>query len=296
MALGLLALTNIAHAQADIQKAKESYARAEEAMNKGDYAQAVTGYTAAYEVTKDPVLFFKIASAHDKGGRCATALPYYERYLAEGKPDERFAALTRERIETCKAAGKASPAAEPSSTVPAAGDSAAPASATATEAPAPAASTAAEDVPAAPADDEPAPMADVGKAPPSFADQRTTWQRNAGWLSVGIAVTFTTAGAVLAMSASSREEDIDNLIRFRYPSGEPAQYTGTTRDRYEELVDEGEELATYARIAFGAAGVAAAAATVFFIMDVKTSPDEARTAIAPMASPDSLGVSASLRF
>src|SRR5690606_40402387 len=38
-----------------------------------------------------------------EGKNCADAITYYQRYLAEGKPDDRFRALTEERIDDCKA-------------------------------------------------------------------------------------------------------------------------------------------------------------------------------------------------
>ena len=62
-------------------------------------APAARDFLAAYEITKDPVLFFKIGSAYEKAGKCPTAVGYYDRYLAEAKPEENFVTITKERID-----------------------------------------------------------------------------------------------------------------------------------------------------------------------------------------------------
>src|SRR6185503_16204530 len=83
----------------------------------------------------------------------------------------------------------------------------------------------------------------VGKveAPPkSLEEDEPSWQRTAAWSSVGIAIALATTGAVLGLSAASREEDVDNLIEFRDAEGQPATYTGATRDRYNDLISEGD--------------------------------------------------------
>jgi hypothetical protein len=123
----------------------------------------------------------------------------------------------------------------------------------------------------------------------------------AAWVSVGLAATFVTAGAVLGLSASSREEDLRNLIEFRYPNGEPAIYAGTSRERYDDYIDEGERLARYSKVALVAAGLAAASAAAFFVLDARAGQDpdagaDTRAGIRPVATPDSLGMAASWRF
>lgn len=101
----------VAHAQpAD---PKDLYSAATQAMDEGRYADAVRDFTAAYELTQDPVLFFKLGSAHESSGDCTTAITYYSRYLAEAKPEQSFIDLTNERIKACEPEPAPEPAAEP---------------------------------------------------------------------------------------------------------------------------------------------------------------------------------------
>jgi hypothetical protein len=302
--LGFMAGPAVAQEQSDLQKAKEHYTRAEQAMKSGDHALAAEEYGRAYELTKDPVLFYKIASAHYEARNCEAAVAYYSRYLTEGKPDDRFRALTQERIEVCKARNDAAAGdkgeegqAKAAGAASAAGDaSGEPGRESDSESDAQSGSGA----------DQPDPSVATpglpgagGDRPPSFADQEVSMYSKAAWVSVGLAATFVTAGAVLGLSASSREEDVRNLIEFRYPNGEPAIYAGTSRERYEDYIDEGERLATYSKIVFVAAGLAAASATAFFILDARAGKDqdtETGAGILPVATPDGLGMAASWRF
>jgi hypothetical protein len=297
--LGFMAGPAVAQQQGDLQTAKEHYARAEQAMKSGDHALAADQYGMAYDITRDPVLFYKIASAHYEARNCEAAIAYYNRYLDEGKPDERFRALTQERIETCKTTGGPGP-----------GDGGAGGAGEdrGQDASGDVSSGAPDGQPGSDAD-QPDPSADApgllglpgagGDRPPSFADQEVSAYSKTAWVSVGFAATFITAGAVLGLSASSREEDLKNLIEFRYPNGEPAIYAGTSRERYEDYIDEGERLARYSRIAFVAAGLAAASATAFFILDARASKEADAgmgAGIRPVATPDGLGMAASWRF
>ena len=65
----------------DMERAKDLYKAAEEAVKAGRYSDAARDYGGAYEITRDPVLFFKIGSANEKAGKCELALIYYGRYL-----------------------------------------------------------------------------------------------------------------------------------------------------------------------------------------------------------------------
>jgi hypothetical protein len=86
---------------AAIGRAKDLYKSAEAAMKDGRYDDATRDYGAAYELSKDPALFFKIARANERAGKCDVAVIYYARYLREGKPSEQFVAATKERIAAC---------------------------------------------------------------------------------------------------------------------------------------------------------------------------------------------------
>lgn len=273
-------------------------------MKSGDHALAASEYGIAYEHTRDASLLLKIATAHDKAGNCEAARTFYGRYVHEGNPDGELKALAEERMQACEAALQAQGAGTEASTHttgamsrttdPASGSSAQPerrATAPTGESAGAEAATDPEAIPGFISQDQ--------DRPPSFADEPVSWQRNAAWLSVGVTVSLATAGAVLALSASSREEDIQNLIDFRYPDGQPAAYEGNTRARYEELIDEGKSLATYSKIAFGAAGVAAATAAAFFVLDARATAESRTSAsarLAPMATPRGLGMTAAWSF
>lgn len=140
----------------------------------------------------------------------------------------------------------------------------------------------------------------VGKveAPPkSLEEDEPSWQRTAAWSSVGIAIALATTGAVLGLSAASREEDVDNLIEFRDAEGQPAVYTGATRARYNDLISEGDRLESLAVVAFAASGAAAAAAALFFVLDARAShDDDDRTGLRATAAPDGVGLSWGGRF
>jgi hypothetical protein len=285
-----------------VDMARQSYAKAEQAMKQGDFAVAAAEYASVYERTKDPALLLKIGVAKHKAGDCHGALAHYNRYLNEGSPGDALRAEIRERIDACQApadstgagaadlgrAGPGVPAQEPGH----GRRQARPAAAGAEPA-----ATAAE-----PTEQPAGGLGAAGQRPPSFMDQRSSPYLSAAWLSVGVSFTLLTGGAILAMSASSREEDIRYLIEFRYPDGAPAVYAGTTRERYDELAEEGERAATYSRVMFGAAGLAAAAAGVFFALDARHARDAAspvagsRARVVPMASSHGIGIRADWRF
>ena len=97
----------VSHAQpgpaseSELDRAKDLYKSAEAAIADGRFDDAVRDYGAAYELSKDPALFFKIGRANERAGRCDVAVSYYARYLRDGNPTEQFAATTRERIVAC---------------------------------------------------------------------------------------------------------------------------------------------------------------------------------------------------
>jgi hypothetical protein len=120
----------------DLARARELYRSAEAAMRDGRYDDAARDYGAAYEVSADPALFYKIGRASERAGKCDVALIYYARYLREGKPTEPFTALTRERIAACGGdrAGSGSTGAGSDATGSAGGAAAGPAAGTGTTA------------------------------------------------------------------------------------------------------------------------------------------------------------------
>src|SRR5579862_187189 len=85
----------------DFAKAKSLYDDANAEMSGGRYLDAVRDYNAAYDITHDPVLFFKIGTANEKAGNCDIALIYYSRYVREAKPVASFLELVKERVTAC---------------------------------------------------------------------------------------------------------------------------------------------------------------------------------------------------
>jgi hypothetical protein len=244
-------------AQPDYARATELYSAATQAMNDGRNDDAVRDFLAAFEITKDPVVLFKVGLAYEKGGKCTEAIAYYQRYIAEAKPAENFVTLTNERIDACKAvlaAAKPEPTPEPAKP-------AAPAAATPAEAPA--------EAPAAPL------------AQPSKDKDRA-------WLFVGGSLAFATAGAVLAYSTQSAEQDIKDL--YVSNNGNPPEFDAKTKERYDELVDEGNRYKYLAWTSFGLAAGCAIGATIFFLRDRND------VSVTPVVTPKETGVSATLRF
>jgi tetratricopeptide (TPR) repeat protein len=249
----------------DFARASELYEAATRALGEGRADDAVRDFSAAYEITKDPVLFFKLGSAYEKAGKCRDAIGYYQRYLDEAKPAESFAALTRERIAACTAA-LASPApSEEAAPPPAPAGEATPPRATGETTAAPAGAT------------EPAPPA----SEPSRDQDRA-------WLFVGASLAFATAGVVLAYSTSSAEQDLKDLYVSNH--GEPPEFDAKTQERYDDLIEEGRRYQVLAWTSFGLAAGCALGATIFFLRDRRD------VGVAPVVTPQQTGFQATLRF
>ena len=319
LALVLVAAARPAAAQPDYEAAKKHYQAAEKASAEGRHAQAAREYGIAYDITKDPVLFFKIGNSYDRAGDCTAAKVYYLRYLKEGKPAPEYRQRTEALIAACKnrAPGTAAPPVSgaspasgtpPPATPPASGT---PPPATPPASGTPPSATPPGTTPGTPSPGTPAPRAatslprpteepiapgpqpdgaSLTAAPPYVDQEPPSWQRTAAWTSVGMTFALGTTAAVLALSAGSREEDIQNLIEFRDPEGRPATYTGATADRYRDLVDEGDRLEKLSVMALAATGAAAAASAVFFVLDGMRAEDEeaGATGLAPSVSPGPL--------
>lgn len=252
-----------AGAAPNYESAREHYQAAEKARQAGQFATAAREYGIAYDITRDPVLFFKMGEAYDKAGDCRAALIYYGRYLREAHPEEKFREKTQHAIDQCGARQS--------------GDGEGSAAATDTESP---------------------PAAPLGPEAPSFVDEGTTWERTAAWIAVGATIGLATTGAILGLSARSRQEDIENLIDYRDPEGRPETYNGATAKRYRDLDRQGKRLNTLSIAAFAATGVAAGAAALFFVLDARDHHEHAPVAggpapaahLAPTLTPSSVGL------
>ncbi len=281
--------------------AAQHYREAEAAMARGHFAAAAAAYERAFAASGDSALLFKIAEAHRGASRCERAREFYDRYLATDAPDDGMRAIAAQNRDRCGQDGIPTPNAT--------ADSAAGAiNAARAHAPDPVDATASggSGTVNEPVGERASGQAGDGstqapsggnapagggvpdsalRPPPELlrASQDTpTWRESAGWISVGAATAFITAGAVLALAAESREEDIDFIVDFRdLDSEQPSQFTGEVSARYRELVREGERLERYSRISFAAAGLGAVAATVFFVLDARDSTTEVAQSPAP---------------
>jgi hypothetical protein len=244
-------------AQPDYARATELYTAATQALNDGRADDAARDFLAAFEITKDPVVLFKVGTAYEKGGKCTEAIGYYQRYIAEAKPAENFVTLTNERIDACKAtlaaAAKTEPAPEPPK----------PASPAETPATAPATT-------------------------PEAAVEQPSKNKDRAWLFVGGSLAFATAGAVLAYSTQSAEQDIKDL--YVSNDGRPPEFDAKTQKRYDDLTAEGKRYQYLAWTSFGLAAGCAIGATIFFLRDRND------VSVTPIVTPKETGVSATLRF
>ncbi len=313
----------------DFARAKQLYDAASSELDKGAYVDAVRDFGAAYDITKDPVVFYKIAVANEKSGKCDVALVYYARYVREAKPAQHFVDLTKERVAACggdwrsldaKPAGKPTdqPTDQPSekptdrptdqpadNTDTLAGvatgsgrtakppGSVATGSTTGSTVASPEAGSATLGSNAGSARGS----VDAGSAapndsPPAIPATVHRHGRDLPWLMVGGALAFVTAGAVLAYSANSSEQDIRDL--YVGLNNMSRVFDAKTQQRYQELLDEGHR---YQYLSWGAFGIATgfvAAATILFVRD--HDEDQQRVIITPTATPTSAGASATIRF
>ena len=243
-------------------------------MKAGEYESAAKEYGYAYSITKDPVLFYRIARAHHENGDCKTALVYYGRYLKEAKPNEEFQKLTEAEIAECKATLGPEPT-EPDGGEPASG-------------------TLEPDLSA----EDPAPPSGdtyvVVRPVIEHENPDGQWFRTAGWVSVGLAGVLLTTGTILGLRARDRQDKIDEL--FADPD---TTYDQPLRDEYVELDREAYTANNYAVTAFVGAGVAGAAAATFFLLHWKRSQDDSTTDTAPVVptvTGNSVGLSTGWRF
>lgn len=245
--LAVLAATAAAQ-QPDYKAAAEHYKTAEAAMASGDFATAALEYGVAFDITKDPILFFKIGQANERAGKCPVALTYYNRYLREGNPSEDYRKLTEERVAVCSQPGGAPPV-EPPPVEPPPVDPVDP-------------GVGALD----PGDGDDSGLGlGGGDGGPSFIDGGTSWKRKGAWIATGVTVALTAAGVVLAMSAEGTEEDLQALIDFRN-GGRPVRFD-EVRDQYASLQADGERFDKLATIALASAGATAVIATTLFLLD-----------------------------
>ncbi|HEY0190216.1 MAG TPA: hypothetical protein VGC42_03790 [Kofleriaceae bacterium] len=302
-----------APSDAELERAKDRYQAGETAMADQRFADAAYDYAAAYELSRDPALLFKLGRAHERDGQCDVALGFYARYLREGQPTEAFARATRERIAACDgkrgaaSATAGSGAAADATSVPAktrpndsagttitpgpaAGSSATGSSATGSSATgsSPAGSSSTGSSSTGSPDATGATTTTTTGATAGAALPRLSNQRRAAWLITGGAVAMVALGGVLAYAASSSENDVRDLyIGF---ARTPPSFDRATRKSYDDLIAQGHQYQHLAWAAFGTAGAAAIGAALLFWLDERPAAREAPR-IAPAVGPHGAGVS-----
>ena len=263
----LMALAGVAAAAptpptpGDVEQAKGLYAAAERELATGAYADAARDYGAAYELSKDPVLFYKIATAREKNGECPIAVVYFRRYLKEAAPEARFVERVTQRITACGA-----PVEEPPPVV--------------TPAPQiePSPSPQIEPSPRI----EPSPQVEPLGTVPVRGSHPAAWVVGAG------AIALAVSGVVLAEAAHSSESDVTDLyVGFQ---NTPPTYDLATQKRYQALVDQGHRYQDLSWTAFGLTAVAAGVSAYLFTRH----GDE--PVLAPTASAHGAGVAATWAF
>jgi len=303
-----------AQTASELDRARDLYAAAEAAVKDGRVDDAARDYGAAYELSKDPALFFKIGRAQERAGRCEVALTYYARYLREGQPAEPFVAATRERIVACggnpdaggPAPGQTGSAGATTGSGAATGSAAAGSNraATGSGGAAPGTASPATEGSAATTDDRSAAggtaagrivasatPADAGAGSASVsAGSRIgipSARHKVAWVLTGSAVALASLGGILAYATNSAENDIRDL--YVGIGGLPPSFDARTRETYDELVAQGRRYQRLSWTAFGVAGAAALGAAILFITgDRSTTAEQPR--ITPVVTPRGAGM------
>lgn len=266
----------------ELSRAKDLYKSAEAAMADGRFDDAIRDYGAAYELSRDPVLFFKIGRANERAGTCDVALSYYARYLREGNPEPRFVATTKERIAACGGESRmaGSPEPEPQPQLPGPADRAASSGAASTLSP-----------PSAPADGSNEAIAEstAARVPraaaPAVAALAPSNPHKVAWVLTGTGIALLTLGSVLAYAADSSENDIRDLyVGF---AGQPPAFDARTQKDYNDLIDRGRQYEHLSWASFGLAGVAGIGAAVLFLVGGREQPS---LRVAPVVTGRSAGV------
>ncbi len=282
----ILPMTSRAQPAPDMLRAKDFYKSAEAGMKESRFLDAARDYGAAYEITRDPILFYKIGSANERAGKCDVALIYYGRYLREGKPSEAFVSMTRERITACggnpdadrtppatfgTGSGQSAEPAEPAEPVrvPSAGSGSA---------------TAGSDAGSATV------VTGLGSDAGSGSAVQLSSSNKGAWILVASSIALVTVGGVLAYAASSSENDVEDL--YAGFTGQPPAFDARTQQTYDDLVAEGNRYEKLSWISFGLAGATAIGAAVLFYRH----SNESTVHVAPTASTTGGGVSATLRW
>ena len=236
-----------------------------QALGAGDARAAEKAWRAGYEIGHDPAFLVHIGEAQEKAGAPAEAAESYRRYLRQ-VPDASDRADIEQRL------ARLGPAASPPATgatveTPGEFGGTPPPNATTT----PAAAT--------------APAATVVHAdaehPAGKEDEDSGWNRYNATAVIASGVTLALLGtaAFYGAEASSKENDIDRLVMFRFP---PPAYSSVAA-AYTSAMSDGRSDAHAARALLLTAAGTGIVAIVFFILDGVHAPAESQPA--PAAPP-----------
>jgi len=262
--------------------AKAAYIAAKKAESEKDWKTAAKEYGQAYDISRDPILFYNIAFALKQDGNCEFAIIYFKRYLNDTSPEPDTRAKTEEQIKACK--DKLGIKDEPKeSDLPTDTETG-----TGTGTGTTTGGTGTGGTPS---------FGGNGAALSSDIDTETSTARKTAWVSLGLAAALAATGAAFAVSAHTREGEVERLIGFTDQNQQPIRFEGEVATRYNDKVDEGKNFDSMAKIAFGAAGAAAVVSLAFFIIDDSSKGSSGATAsIAPTITRDGAGVSAGWEF
>jgi len=256
----------------DLDRARTLYTSAEQALAESRSSDALRDYQAAYEITRDPALLYKLGVTHQRAEACRPAVAHFAAYLRNGKPTPDFFAITREKIRTCNYDPDALPPDLEDPTL-AANTGSGSGSATAGSG----SGSDRDEVPVA---------AGSGSATPTPAPAPA--KHRAAWILVGGAVAMVTVGAVLAYSANAAESEISDL--YVGLGGQPPVFNDATRARFDDVIAEGKRYQRLSWVSFGAAAVLGGLAAWRFT--IKEQPVQ----ITPTMTPTGPGVTAGFRF
>ena len=132
-------------------------------------------------------------------------------------------------------------------------------------------------------------------------------RQKAIWASFAGGAAAAAAGATFFLSAKSRQDDMENLVRFTDFNGVPLTYEGTARSRYRKLAREGRALNGVAIASFSIAGALAVTGVVLLLTKPRATKAEeyserkprrprGSVAISPSIGPDGPGVTALWKF
>ncbi|MFT3698442.1 MAG: hypothetical protein QM831_35185 [Kofleriaceae bacterium] len=281
----------------DYARAKQLYDTAQSELDKGAATDAIRDFGAAYDITKDPVVFYKIALANEKAGKCDVALVYYSRYLREAKPSQKFVDITKEHVAACGGDWKAieagtatttpTPTPTPNPTPSETGSGSGSGSGSVDSGSGSAAITETGSADAGSGSD----VALTGLGSGSGAAE-AHHSNDLPWLMIGGALAFVTAGAVFAYSANASEDDIKDL--YVGLSNTTPTFDAKTAQRYQDLVDEGHRYQYLSLASFGVAAGFGVAAALIFVHD--RHEEQQRLLLQPTASPTGAGASLTIKF